>query len=156
MKQNIKSRKNKNHKRKTNRRNRTNRKRGGSCGCAMKQATIYGGTGYSNLQPVGVVPYSYNNELSPQPPSSNYVEGGNNADLYKSGMGNSIAGGSLSKHRKQKGSKRRTNKRVMKGGMINWSNQFVNALDPFLATTGTPMSSVFYTPSNYVAPAPLA
>lgn len=146
----------KSRKSKSYRKRRSYRKRGGGCGCGMKTTphAMFGGNGYSNSQPVGLVPYSYNNELISQPASSNY-SGGNNADFYKSGMGHSIAGGA-SKYRKRKGSKRRTSKRLMKGGMINWSNQLVNAMDPFLATTGTRMPSMFYTPSNYVPPAPLA
>jgi hypothetical protein len=152
MKQNIKSRKTKAYKKRKTNRNR-NQKRGG-CGCGMKNTpALYGGNGYTNSQPVGLVPYSYNNVPSTYPPSSNY-NGGNNADLYKSGMGNSISGGS--RYRKQKGNKRRT-LRLKKGGMIHWSNQLGNTLDPFLATTGTPMQSLFYTPSNYVSPfAPMA
>jgi hypothetical protein len=145
MKQN-KSRKSKAYKRKSY------KKRGGACGCGGMKTTPGPGVmvgGYSNSMPVGQVPYSYNNELSPQPPSSNY--GGNNADLYSSGMGKSIAGGA-SKYRKRKGSKRKTNKRVMKGGMINWNN-----MDPILAASGgTYMQPMYYMPSNYVPPPPLA
>jgi hypothetical protein len=144
----------KSRKSKAYKKRRSYKKRGGGCGCMKNtpvpgSGIISGGNGYSNMQNVGVVPYSYNNELSPQPPSSNY--GGNNADLYSSGMGKSIAGGA-SKYRKRKGSKRKTNKRVMKGGMINWNN-----MDPILAASGgTYMQPMYYMPSNYVPPPPLA
>ena len=141
MKKNIKSRKNKNNKKGR----KSYRKRGG-CGCGSKMMS--GGNGYQNMQAVGQVPYSYNNNVSTYPSTSNYA-GGNNANMYQSGMGNSISGGTRYRKRKSKNNKRRT----MKGG---WSNPIVNMMDPFMASTGTPMSSVFYTPSNYVPPAPMA
>lgn len=147
MKRNIKSRKNKNDKKGR----KSYKKRGGGCGCGK---TMGGGTGYYNMQSAGQVPYSYNNQVSSHPQPSNYGGNNNNASLYQSGMGGSISGGS--RYRKKKNKNKNNKRRTMKGGMINWSNQTINAMDPFMAATGTPMSSVFYTPSNYVPPAPMA
>ena len=139
----------KNNKSRTNKKSKSNKnKKGGGCGCGMKTSLI-GGSGYSNLQPVGQVPYGLSPDLGKMiPASSNYA--GTNASLYQSGTGGSISGGGKTKYRKRNGktNKRRTNKRKLKGG-TNWLNQLAlnsNAMpSPVL---GGNMQSFFYQPSS--------